>query len=184
MAEHAILHRHASADDEYRETPPGAGHEHTDADVWMIVKFGLWLLVAAVVIHVGLGAMFALFVRQREATTEPEFPLAVGQELRLPAEPRLQRFPANEIYEFRQREEAILQNYGWVDRNAGIVRIPIEEAMRLTVERGLPARAPAAAAVPAAEATSGGNRAAPGAVEHVELMPSDASSGRMLERRR
>jgi hypothetical protein len=182
MAEHAMSHGHASADDEYRETPPGAGHEHTDADVWLIVKFGLWLFVAAVVVHLGLGALFALFVRQREVTTEPEFPLAIGQELRLPAEPRLQRFPANEIYEFRRREEAILQNYGWVDRNAGIVHIPIEEAMRLTVERGLPARA--AAAAPAAEATSGGPAAASGAVEPVELMPSDASSGRMLERRR
>ena len=29
---------------EYRVTPPGAGHEHTDANVWLIAKFGLWLL--------------------------------------------------------------------------------------------------------------------------------------------
>lgn len=182
MAEHAIPRRHASADDEYRETPPGAGHEHTDADVWMIVKFGFWLLVAAVVVHVGLGALFALFAKQREATAEPEFPLAVGQQLRLPAEPRLQRFPANDIYQFRQREEEILRNYGWVDRNAGIVRIPIEEAMRLTVERGLPARVPATAGT--TTAVSDGDLTTPPALEHMELMPSDASSGRMLERRR
>ena len=37
-------------------------------------------------------------------------------------------------------EERVLEGYGWVNKEAGIVRIPIEEAMRLTVERGLPSR--------------------------------------------
>jgi len=37
-------------------------------------------------------------------------------------------------------EQRTLTTYGWVDRNAGIVRIPIDEAMRLTTQRGLPAR--------------------------------------------
>jgi len=40
----------------------------------------------------------------------------------------------------RAREDEILTTYGWVDRNAGIVRIPIDAAMKLTLERGLPAR--------------------------------------------
>ena len=31
----------------------------------------------------------------------------------------------------------MLDSYGWVDKDAGVVRIPIEEAMKLTVERGL-----------------------------------------------
>ena len=80
-----------------------------------------------------------------------EFPLAEGQEPRLPAGPRLQRFPANEIFDFRQRENAELNGYGWMDRNAGTVHIPIAEAMRLTVERGLPSRAqPAPATAPPA----------------------------------
>jgi hypothetical protein len=34
----------------------------------------------------------------------------------------------------------VLDNYGWVDKNAGIVRIPIDEAIRLTLQRGLPTR--------------------------------------------
>ncbi len=45
-----------SPDAEYAVTPPGAGYEHTDANVWIIVKFGLWLVVSAVVIHVGVVA--------------------------------------------------------------------------------------------------------------------------------
>ena len=86
--------------------------------------------------------MFAIFVDVRENTGAPEFPLAIEQGARLPAGPRLQAKPANEIYDFRLRESAELDGYSWVDKGAGTVRIPIAEAMRLTVERGLPSRAP------------------------------------------
>jgi hypothetical protein len=34
----------------------------------------------------------------------------------------------------------VLNSYGWVDKNAGIARIPIREAMKLTVQQGLPTR--------------------------------------------
>ena len=155
-----------SADYEYAFTPVGAGYEHTDANIWIIVKFAIWLLVSAIVIHGGIWLMFELLVKQREATVEATYPLA-GEptETRLPASPRLQAKPANEIYEFRLKEDAILNGYGWIDRNAGTVRIPIAEAMRLTVERGLPSRA-----------TEGTDT--PG------LMPADSSSGRTVVRRR
>ncbi len=36
-------------------------------------------------------------------------------------------------------EENILHSYGWVNQSSGIVRIPIDKAMQLIVERGLPA---------------------------------------------
>lgn len=41
---------------------------------------------------------------------------------------------------FRETEELELTTYGWVDRNAGVVRIPIERAKELILERGLPSR--------------------------------------------
>jgi len=40
----------------------------------------------------------------------------------------------------RQAEEDALKSYGWVDRNNGVVRIPIDQAMKLTIQRGLPVR--------------------------------------------
>ena len=172
MAHHDAEVSHATADDEYLNTTDASGHEHTDVDVWMIVQFAIWLLGSAVVVHVLMGLMFVWFVETREAASVPQFPLAVGQEQRLPEGPRLQRFPANEISEFHQRESRELNSYGWIDRNAGTVRIPIAEAMRLTVERGLPSRAQTA---PADAAPSG---------EAPSLMPSDSSAGRMMERRR
>lgn len=157
---------HDSAEYEYAFTPPDAGHEHTDANVWILAKFALWLVISALVIHVGLLLTFRLFVEQRAANDVAEFPLAAGSaQPRLPAEPRLQRSPANDIYEFRLQEEALLHRYGWVDKNAGTVRMPIEDAMRFTVERGLPSRA----ADPTVDPS---------------LMPQDSSAGRTTERRR
>ena len=158
---------HGSADDEYLVTPPGAGHEHTDTNVWIIAKFGLWLAISAIVIHVGMWFALGLLVQWREGA-EPEFPLAQGQEDQLPEGARLQPIPVNDIFQFRRQEESVLQNYRWIDREGGRVQIPIADAMRLTVERGLPARAPQ----PEVTAPQPG------------LLPADASAGRTLERRR
>jgi hypothetical protein len=57
------------------------------------------------------------------------------------AEPRLQADPPRDLREHRRREEALLSTAGWVDREAGVVRIPVERAMELVAERGLPHRA-------------------------------------------
>jgi hypothetical protein len=162
---------HASADDEYLNPASGSGHEHTDANVSIIVQFALWLTASAIVVHILMWFTFAVFVDRRENRGAPEFPLAAEQGARLPSGPRLQAKPANEIYDFRRRENAALDGYSWIDKAAGTVRIPIAEAMRLTVERGLPSRTTDAAA---------GTES----VETSSLMPTDASAGRTLERRR
>jgi len=159
---------HASPDHEYRETPPGSTYEHTDASVWIIVRFMFWLAISAVIIHVGLGLLYALLIERAEETGEQRYPLAATQGGRLPPTPRLQQFPNKEFYEFRVGEEAFLEGYGWMNKETGIVHIPIEDAMRLMVERGLPSRTPADGA----------------ALETPGMMPSDASAGRVMERRR
>ena len=167
---------HASAEDEYLFQPHGTGHEHSDASVWIIVKFGLWLAISAIVISGGMGLLFGLFVKQSEETTQ-EFPLAVGQERRLPAAPRLQQFPVNEMYEFRKHENEVLDKYGWVNKETGVVRMPIADAMKRAVEQGLPARA----AQPPVDQAAPSEAVAP---QPPGLMPADSSAGRTMERRR
>jgi hypothetical protein len=49
-----------------------------------------------------------------------------------------------EINEFRLQEEQTLHSYAWVDKDAGTVRIPIDRAMQLIAQRGLPVRPQAA----------------------------------------
>ncbi len=48
-----------------------------------------------------------------------------------------------EINDFRMQEEKTLNSYGWVDQQAGVMHIPIDRAMQLLAQRGLPTRAQA-----------------------------------------
>jgi hypothetical protein len=57
-----------------------------------------------------------------------------------PPEPRLQGQPTKDLVEMRREEDEALSTYGWVDPQAGVVRIPIDRAMDRVLERGLPAR--------------------------------------------
>ena len=54
---------------------------------------------------------------------------------------KLQALPNKDITEFHQEEESRLNSYGWVDKQAGTVYIPIEQAIEKTAESGLPSRA-------------------------------------------
>jgi hypothetical protein len=46
--------------------------------------------------------------------------------------------PQQDLKAMRSEEDVLLHSYGWLDQRAGIVRIPIERAMKLLAERGLP----------------------------------------------
>lgn len=114
--------------------------ETSDVNVGGVVVFVVVLVVAAVLIH---GAVWVLYRQLEHEVSAPaaiEFPLAVGAMRRLPPEPRLQTDPRDDLSNLRRSEQEVLDSYAWVDRNAGVVRIPIEQAMKLTAERGLPTR--------------------------------------------
>jgi hypothetical protein len=48
--------------------------------------------------------------------------------------------PRAALAELKAAEQKVLESYGWVDKEKGIVRMPIERAIELTAKRGLPAR--------------------------------------------
>ena len=50
--------------------------------------------------------------------------------------PTLQKRPQDDLRRFEREQRAALSGYGWVDRSKGLVRIPIEEAMRIIAARG------------------------------------------------
>jgi hypothetical protein len=115
-------------------------HEHSDVNVRAILTFVGVLFMSAVAIHVLIWLLFMYFERREGVTTQMAYPLSVTERDRTPPEPRLQTNPREDLQELRAQEKEVLESYGWVDRNAGVVRIPVTEAMRLTVERGLPTR--------------------------------------------
>ena len=120
---------------------PEVQHEESDVNIRGIFAFAGALLVAAVVIHVVVWVLFRYFDTRLAREGTPQFPLAIAQENRVPPEPRLQVNPRQDLADLRDKEDRTLKTYGWVDRNAGVVRIPIDEAIKLTLQRGLPARA-------------------------------------------
>jgi hypothetical protein len=115
-------------------------HEESDVDIRGILIFAGGLVVVTLAIGVIVGGLFAYFNTRDDGTGAPAFPLAATQEHRVPPEPRLQTNPREDLRELRDAEQETLTTYGWVDRNAGVVRIPIDDAIRLTLQRGLPSR--------------------------------------------
>lgn len=85
--------------------------------------------------------------------------------------PRLESDPAATRARYQARESRILDGYGWVDRKAGLVRIPIDQAMTIIAARGQDAYGPIqgitavppppARAVPAAPAATAPGGSAP-----------------------
>ena len=80
------------------------------------------------------------------STTEMEQQQLRTMTQRFPT-PRLQMDDGNQdLADMHQKEDLLLDHYTWVDKSQGKVRIPIERAMELIVQRGLPvAPAPAPA---------------------------------------
>lgn len=126
------------ADLEYGPTPEGAEHEHTDIEPTIAGKFAIWLSIAMLISAAIVYGSFWFFERSKlEADRETQVsPMAAGHS-REPQQPRLQTQPFKDIDALRQAERDKLTTYGWVDQGAGVVRMPIEEAMRLASERGM-----------------------------------------------
>lgn len=116
---------------------PHPGHETRDVNLRLIVISLVGLSILIILVFLIVGGLLAFLTNLEVGQIVPLPPLAVDQQ---PPEPRLQPSPAEDLQILRAEEDAILSNYGWVNEEAEVVRLPIERAMELTLERGLPAR--------------------------------------------
>jgi hypothetical protein len=69
---------------------PNVTHETSDVNIRAILGFGAALIAVAFVVHVAIWLLFTFFAAREARRVAPQFPLAAGQERRLPPEPRLQ----------------------------------------------------------------------------------------------
>jgi len=117
-----------------------------DEDIHLrgIVYFMLGLLVTLGLTLLVMRLMFDQLLAREVAQDPRPSPLVDLRLPRLPPAPRLQTAPEQELAQMRADEDQLLGTYGWVDRDAGQVRIPIDRAMDLIVERELQAPEPAA----------------------------------------
>lgn len=118
---------------------PEIRFEASDVRAAAILKFALWLALSTVLVLFLMRLMYVGFAKF-EAAQQPLPPIMQTDANRQPPLPRLQELPAVDLFEYRREDDRVLRSYGWVDPTRGIVRIPIEEAMRLTLQRGLPVR--------------------------------------------
>lgn len=119
------------------------GHETDTGDVLGIGLTGFGLAVGVAIVFFLVYGVFKYLVHHPVVIT-PENPLAETERQQFPDVPRIEEHPANELNELHVHENQVLSTYGWVDKNAGVVRIPVDQAMELQLKRGFPARKEAA----------------------------------------
>jgi hypothetical protein len=153
--------------DPHSATQGNRGFEHKDISVAAVMYFILGLAVALFVSYFVVRGVYSHLTRRFEAQQPAVSPLVTNvpsDTRKLPEEyktdsksadyekylqknfpqPQLETNERSELNDVRLREEDILSTYDYVDKNAGTVRVPIDRAMDLLVQRGLPVRAQAA----------------------------------------
>lgn len=107
---------------------------------WYLFALGVATAAALVI------SFFALHFTTRLATSSDIAPPPSREALRkdYPPEPRLQGVPGHQSdpqKDLRQKlkaDNAANQKLQWIDKNAGIAQIPVDDAMRIIEEKGLP----------------------------------------------
>ena len=151
---------------------PETHHEKSDVNVrallWAVVIF----IVFAFVTHLLLFLMFKGFATIARGQNKPALTsMARPSSMDVPTvdQPRLQPFPTatsthaplppysntpvTDMADMRRAEDKAQGEAGWVDQQKGIVRLPIEVAKKIALQRGFavntPATVPTATAAPA-----------------------------------
>jgi hypothetical protein len=149
---------------------PETHHEKSDINVraflWAVVAFVVFAAAMHLVLYLQFRFYRSLF--RGKTNTPPMTAVARPADANVPPEPRLQPFvtrgpggaenppntdtPVSDMEEMRAAEEQALQNPGWIDRQRGVVRLPIDVAKQLAVQRLQQQVVPATGAPPDATA--------------------------------
>lgn len=146
-------HRHGQAHENHQNE---IGFEREDLGSKPVLGFIISLVIAGILIYYLIWGMFYFLDAYAKKSQPVRTPLIEAkantrdveeQHMQKFPEPRLEQNERTELDGFRYGEEEKLNSYGWVDEKAGVAHIPIEEAMRVIAERGLPTT-PKAGTVP------------------------------------
>jgi hypothetical protein len=128
----------------HEQQGPG-GYEKTDAHAGDTYRAGLYILGTMVLSALVVVPMYRFLARQETREQKPAATvLKVDPNAGLAAVPRLVTSEPLALAEFRAQEDALLTTYGWVEKDKGIARLPIDAAMRIVAEQGLPRFPPSA----------------------------------------
>lgn len=112
-----------------------AGHESQDARVRPIVMVLAGLAVSVAIVGALVYGIF-WYLADHPLNTAPSNPLV--ESVQIPPPPRIDTHPGAELKELNTYEDNILSTYGWTDPKKNIVRIPLDQAMQIELQRGFP----------------------------------------------
>ena len=115
------------------------GYEKTDARAGATFRAGLYILATMFVTALLVVPFYRLLARV-ETAAQPPAAEVVKSAMSEPSLsfPKLVESEPRALAEFRAQEDALLSSYGWVEKDREIARIPIDEAIRIVAEHGLP----------------------------------------------
>ena len=106
---------------------PETRYERSDVPLWLVATLAAGLFV----FFVGTPLLLLAIYPGSSHAVDPAPHLT-------PPEPRLQPNPVADLAALRTREHLQLSTYGWVDRDRGIVHIPLDDAMKRVAADGIP----------------------------------------------
>ncbi len=128
------------------------GFEHEDLGTRGVFAFMIGLAVVGIVIYfivVGMYTFLDKYERSQMATSSP-LVTTKGAMSRVVTQadmdrtfkdngaPMLETNERGQMLDFLMNQENQLNSYGWVDEKSGVAHIPVERAMDLMVQRGVP----------------------------------------------
>ena len=121
--------------------PATLGYEKRDANAKWIFVVVAFLLLAGLIMHFALAGVMGHLEKTPTPTDRwsggNRAPSRISEQ---PPLPRLQIYPIADLKNFLAREDSELNTYGWINRTAGIVHVPIDRAVEIVLQRGLPTR--------------------------------------------
>ena len=133
-------------------------YESSEVSVRQLFAFAVGVVALVVAGVLGSALVFRFFVRHTSMGPSA----SPFEDVRtMPPGPRLATAAPVDLKSYRANQDKILAGYGWVDPHAGVVRIPIERAMDLMLQKGYPGRG---AAAPKGSVNTPGEPSPPGSV--------------------
>jgi hypothetical protein len=113
------------------------GHEESAISARGLILGAIILVATIVVCQVALGIWMRDFERKEERV-DIAFPTRTEIKVEQFPQPRLQSNPTIDMVEVAKQERTLIGSYGWVDQKKGIARIPVDRAMDILAQKGLP----------------------------------------------
>ena len=119
--------------------PVQRGYEDSSVSVKQLFAFAMGI-VALVLVGVLVSSFTFKFFVNHTPMGPSASPFEKEDARDMPPDLRLQTHAPLDLKQYRDNQDTILTGYGWVDPKAGVVRIPVERAMELLLQKGYPSR--------------------------------------------